>query len=61
MWSDEEFTEFRQRVIESFEVYDLVEFLGLTVEDWLDNTSEWEENEALQIKVGMRQEDESDE
>lgn len=60
MWSEDEFIEFRQRIIESFDVYDLVEFLNLTVEDWLDNTSEWEDNKELQLKVGMLPEDESD-
>lgn len=59
MWSEDEFIEFRQRIIESFDVYDLVEFLNLTVEDWLDNTSDWEDNKELQLKVGMIQEDES--
>lgn len=61
MLSDIDYIEYRQRVIETFDVYDLVDFLGLKVEDWLDNTTEWEYNKDLQIATGMIEDNDSDE
>jgi len=52
MLDADQYVTFRQRVIDNFDVYDLVEFLNLTVEDWLDNTTGWEENLALMEAVG---------
>ena len=52
MLDADQYTEFRQRVIDNFDIYDLVEFLNLTVEDWLDNTTGWEENTTLMEAVG---------
>lgn len=59
MLDADQYTEFRQRVIDNFDIYDLVEFLNLTVEDWLDNTTGWEENMALMEAVGYGSGDET--
>jgi len=59
MLDADQYTEFRQRVIDNFDIYDLVEFLNLTVEDWLDNTTGWEENTALMEAVGYGPGDET--
>ncbi len=59
MLDADQYTEFRQRVIDNFDIYDLVEFLNLTVEDWLDNTTGWEENIALMEAVGYGSGDET--
>lgn len=60
MLEADKYNEFRQRVIESFDVYDLVEYLDLTVADWLDNTTGWEDNIELQFECGMITEEEFD-
>lgn len=59
MLDADQYVTFRQRVIDNFDVYDLVEFLNLTVEDWLDNTTGWEENLALMEAVGYGSSDET--
>lgn len=59
MLDADQYVTFRQRVIDNFDVYDLVEFLNLTVEDWLDNTTGWEENLALMEAVGYGPSDET--
>lgn len=53
MLEADQYTEYRQRIIENFDIYDLIEFLNLTVEDWLDNTSGWEDNLELQYQCGF--------
>lgn len=58
MLEADKYTEFRQRIIESFDVYDLVEYLNLTVADWLDNTTGWEDNLDLQLECGIITEEE---
>ncbi len=58
MLEADKYTEFRQRIIESFDVYDLVEYLNLTVADWLDNTTGWEDNLSLQLALGIITEEE---
>lgn len=53
MLNEDEYDEFRRRVIERYDVYDLVELLGLRVEDWLDNTTGWEDNQELREACGI--------
>ena len=58
MLNDDQYDEFRKRIIERYDVYDLVEELELTVEDWLDNTSGWEDNALLLLECGLITEEE---
>lgn len=58
MLNDDQYDEFRKRIIERYDVYDLVEELELTVEDWLDNTSGWEDNDFLLLNCGLITEEE---
>lgn len=58
MLNDDQYDEFRKRIIEQYDIYDLVEELQLTVEDWLDNTSDWEDNLTLLFRCGLITEEE---
>ncbi len=59
MIDHDRYNEYRQRVIEKYTAAELVELLGISIEEILDAfVGYWEDNAFLLDEVGMTEEDE---